>query len=50
MKLKEKLADETQESTPQREHEESESCWCEPEVAYVDPESGCKVFVHKELQ
>ena len=30
------------------EHEESENCWCEPELDYVDPETGVKVYVHKD--
>jgi hypothetical protein len=23
-------------------------CWCGPELVYVDPENGAKVWVHKE--
>lgn len=30
------------------EHEDSERCWCEPVLDYVDPESGIKVWIHKE--
>lgn len=29
------------------EHIESEDCWCEPYVAYVDPDTGTKVWVHR---
>jgi hypothetical protein len=25
-------------------------CWCDPELNYVDPETGAKVWVHKETQ
>jgi hypothetical protein len=25
-------------------------CWCNPELDYVDPETGVKVWVHKEPQ
>jgi hypothetical protein len=25
-------------------------CWCDPELNYVDPETGVKVWVHKEPQ
>lgn len=37
-------------ATASREHEASEHCWCEPEVDYVDPNTGAKVFVHKQTQ
>lgn len=30
------------------EHEESETCWCEPELSYVDPYTGVAVWVHRE--
>ena len=33
-----------------REHEASADCWCGPEVDYVDPDTGAKVFVHKHAQ
>jgi hypothetical protein len=25
-------------------------CWCEPELNYVDPDTGNKVFVHRDIQ
>jgi len=25
-------------------------CWCDPDLNYVDPETGVKVWVHKEPQ
>lgn len=31
-------------------HEESEDCWCEPELRYVDPHTGERVWVHREIQ
>ena len=34
----------------ERQHEDGEECWCLPEVAYVDPESGTKVIVHRRIQ
>lgn len=37
-------------ATAPREHEANEHCWCEPEVDYVDPNTGAKVFVHKQTQ
>lgn len=33
-----------------REHEASADCWCGPEVVYVDPDTGAKVFVHRRTQ
>ncbi len=30
------------------EHEDSEECWCEPELEYEDPETGVQVWVHRE--
>ena len=32
------------------EHIASENCWCGPEAAYVDPETGATVFVHRRVQ
>ncbi len=32
---------------PNREHEASASCWCHPEIDYVDPATGNTVYVHK---
>lgn len=32
------------------EHIASENCWCGPEAAYTDPETGAKVFVHRRVQ
>jgi len=34
----------------EREHEASEDCWCSPELNYVDPDNGNKVFVHRQAQ
>ena len=30
-----------------REHWTSADCWCCPDVDYVDPDTGVKVYVHK---
>ncbi len=30
------------------EHIDDESCWCEPELNYEDPNSGNQVWVHRE--
>ena len=27
----------------------SENCWCEPELVYLDDETGNKLFVHREI-
>lgn len=32
------------------EHELSTDCWCEPTLEYTDPETGDKVWVHRERQ
>ena len=29
------------------EHETSEFCWCEPELIHIDPETGNKVYLHR---
>ena len=31
------------------DHINSPDCWCEPELEYVDPESGSEVWVHREI-
>ena len=31
-----------------KEHISSAECWCEPEVDYIDPETGVAVYVHKQ--
>lgn len=31
-------------------HQQSEYCWCEPEMIYKDPDTGKEVWVHKEIQ
>ena len=31
------------------EHEVAESCMCEPECVYIDPESGNEVWVHRDI-
>jgi len=33
----------------ENEHELSGSCWCEPELYYVDPESSSAAWAHREL-
>jgi len=34
-----------------REHiTDGSHCWCDPELNYVDPDTGAKVWVHKEPQ
>lgn len=32
------------------EHELSADCWCEPELVYVDPETGDRVYAHRMVQ
>lgn len=34
----------------EKEHIASEDCWCNPETAYVDSETGVKVLVHWRMQ
>jgi hypothetical protein len=36
----------TLETTTAREHVESKDCWCHPTLDYVDPETGCEVWIH----
>jgi len=37
--------------SPQREHiTDGSPCWCRPDLNYVDPETGAKVWIHKESQ
>lgn len=31
-----------------QEHIDSPDCWCCPKLAYVDPQTGCGVWVHNE--
>lgn len=33
-----------------RRHEDSEICWCFPEVVYVDAASDVKIIVHRRVQ
>ena len=33
---------------PHLEHVLDSSCWCNPDVNYVDPDTGAAVIVHKE--
>jgi hypothetical protein len=33
-----------------REHIDSETCWCEPELDYTDPDTGVSVYVHRRVQ
>lgn len=42
--------DETEYPAEPMEHETSEHCWCHPEAAYTDPETGVTVWVHRGLQ
>jgi hypothetical protein len=30
------------------EHEASANCWCEPTLEHVDPDTGAKVWLHRE--
>jgi hypothetical protein len=32
------------------EHTTTADCWCEPEVEYVDPETGAAVYLHRVPQ
>jgi hypothetical protein len=32
------------------EHIASETCWCEPELDYTDPDTGVSVYVHRRVQ
>jgi hypothetical protein len=32
------------------EHSSSADCWCHPEAAHVDPDTGATVYVHKGVQ
>jgi hypothetical protein len=32
------------------EHSSDVDCWCKPEEHYVDPITGCVVWVHREIQ
>ena len=35
----------------QREHiTDGSPCWCSPDLDYVDPETGAKVWIHKNIQ
>lgn len=33
---------------PDGEHVASAGCWCNPELDYIDPETGNAVYVHKQ--
>ena len=37
------------ERTQRLNHVESEDCWCEPELNYEDPDSGARLWVHREI-
>jgi len=28
-------------------HQSSDKCWCQPELHFVDPDTGCKVYEHR---
>lgn len=32
-----------------KEHDESRSCWCMPEVEHIDSETGKTVIVHRDV-
>ena len=32
------------------QHVDSPDCWCEPELNYEDPDSGNRLWVHRERQ
>jgi len=31
-------------------HIDSENCWCEPVLDYEDPETGARLWVHRDIQ
>lgn len=31
-------------------HDANSSCWCEPEIAYRDPETAATVWLHRRTQ
>lgn len=31
------------------EHEQSDTCWCEPELIYLDDETNIPVYLHREV-
>jgi hypothetical protein len=31
-------------------HISSPACYCEPELDFVDPETGAEVYVHRDMQ
>lgn len=31
-------------------HQHGKDCWCQPEVHYVDPDTGVIVFEHRRIQ
>ena len=35
---------------PDHVFNEDGQCWCEPELEYEDPETGARVWVHREVQ
>jgi len=35
---------------PRKHITDGSECWCHPDVDYIDPETGAKVIVHKEVQ
>ena len=32
-----------------RTHTASATCWCEPILNYVDPETGHRLYVHRDI-
>jgi hypothetical protein len=49
-KLRRDIADFLDGVRVSREHDASADCWCGPEVAHKDPDTGACVYVHKEMQ
>jgi len=41
---------EGEEDLPEPEHINNETCWCEPELDYTDPDTGVSVYVHRGTQ
>ena len=46
-----KIAQPLAQPAVQREHiTDGSRCWCNPDIDYIDPETGAAVIVHKEPQ
>ena len=33
-----------------REHKDSPNCWCSPTLIHIDPVTGIRIWVHKDIQ